>query len=187
MGDEPRSGTPRWILIATGLVGLVAATFVAAARYYEMHKARVEAANAHPTPVPPTDPKPVSKPGAGPKDAFPSSPKLDKNSPSGPSDPWVALVGDYEPRAGSDRRPLVLGSGADGQPRVRRDGEWSRNWGRVGNVWVFDFGNVDLFSVEPTGSGQVRWRVYWKESSGGFVRDRPPIREADVTQIFDRR
>ncbi len=43
---EVKSGTPKWLLIATGLVGLVAAMFMAAAKYYEIHKARAEAAKA---------------------------------------------------------------------------------------------------------------------------------------------
>jgi hypothetical protein len=44
MVEEPKSGMPRWILIATGVVGLVAAILVAASNYYEFHKARAEAA-----------------------------------------------------------------------------------------------------------------------------------------------
>lgn len=43
MSDMTKPDTPRWILIATGLVGLVAAVLAAAAKYYEFHKARVEA------------------------------------------------------------------------------------------------------------------------------------------------
>ena len=46
MDEAVKTGTPRWILIATGMVGLIAALFVAAAKYYEIHKARAEAARA---------------------------------------------------------------------------------------------------------------------------------------------
>jgi len=46
MGETVKAETPRWILIATGVAGLVAALFVAVAKYYEIHKARAEAARA---------------------------------------------------------------------------------------------------------------------------------------------
>jgi hypothetical protein len=59
MSEESKSGTPRWILIATGIVGLIAAILVAGTKYYEFHKSRAEAAkvmsekqnpNSEPTP-----------------------------------------------------------------------------------------------------------------------------------------
>jgi hypothetical protein len=38
--------TPRWIIIGTAVTGLVTALFVAVAKYYEIHRARAEAAKA---------------------------------------------------------------------------------------------------------------------------------------------
>jgi hypothetical protein len=48
MGEEAKSGAPRWILIGTGIVGLIAAILVAATKYYELHKARNEAIQSNP-------------------------------------------------------------------------------------------------------------------------------------------
>lgn len=53
MSEDEKAGVPRWILIATALVGLVAAILVAAAKYYEMHKARVETARLQAEEPPP--------------------------------------------------------------------------------------------------------------------------------------
>lgn len=43
MSESPPSAAPRWIIIATALCGLVAAVFVAAAKYYEYQKAKRDA------------------------------------------------------------------------------------------------------------------------------------------------
>ena len=48
MADEVKAGTPRWILIGTGIAGLVAAIFFAATKFYELHKARNEAVISDP-------------------------------------------------------------------------------------------------------------------------------------------
>jgi formylglycine-generating enzyme required for sulfatase activity len=41
-----KSSSPKWIIIGTAILGLLAALFIAIARYYEIHKARAEAARA---------------------------------------------------------------------------------------------------------------------------------------------
>jgi formylglycine-generating enzyme required for sulfatase activity len=41
-----RSGAPKWLIITTGSVGLVTAVFIAATKFYEVRKARAEAAKA---------------------------------------------------------------------------------------------------------------------------------------------
>src|SRR5262245_1323077 len=180
MGDELKAGTPRWILIATALVGLVAASLAAAAKYYEFRKARAEAANAPPAPEP--DPETPARPG-GPA---PGPPAAEKGKPGGPGLPWAALVGNYEQRGKEDRRQLVMGGGAAGGLLVssgkKPPPDLSRAWGRVGTVWLFDFGSIDLFSVEPVGPGQVRWCVYWKGCADGFRGDRLPDRGPDEVQ-----
>jgi hypothetical protein len=43
---EGKSSKPKWIIIGTATFGLVAAVFIAVAKYYEIHKARAEAARA---------------------------------------------------------------------------------------------------------------------------------------------
>jgi hypothetical protein len=48
MGSEGNSGVPRWIVIATAVVGLVSALLVAGTKYYEFHKARGEARETTP-------------------------------------------------------------------------------------------------------------------------------------------
>ena len=43
MSESSRSSGPKWVLIATALLGLVAALFVAVARYYDIQTARAAA------------------------------------------------------------------------------------------------------------------------------------------------
>lgn len=45
MGDSSHS-TPKWILIATGVLGLIAASFVVLTNYFNLQKARIEAERA---------------------------------------------------------------------------------------------------------------------------------------------
>ena len=44
--SEEKSNTPKWILVTTGVIGIVSAIFVAVTKYYEIHKARAEALKA---------------------------------------------------------------------------------------------------------------------------------------------
>jgi hypothetical protein len=49
---EGEKGVPRWIIVATAVVGLLGATFIAVANYYEIFKARAEAERAQGEVVP---------------------------------------------------------------------------------------------------------------------------------------
>ncbi|MFO0877772.1 MAG: TIGR03067 domain-containing protein [Gemmataceae bacterium] len=61
MSTSTEGGLPRWLVVATGIVGLVAASLVAASRYYETRKARAEAAAAEASlKAPPPAPEPVA-------------------------------------------------------------------------------------------------------------------------------
>jgi hypothetical protein len=46
MKNKNKTGTPRWIFITTGIIGIVSAVFIAVTKYYEIHKARAEAQKA---------------------------------------------------------------------------------------------------------------------------------------------
>ena len=46
MSKGKKSDTPKWILIGTGLLGLLAGALVLVVRYYEISKARSEAEQA---------------------------------------------------------------------------------------------------------------------------------------------
>ncbi|QJW95288.1 Nitrite reductase accessory protein NirV [Frigoriglobus tundricola] len=68
MGKRQESTSPRWLLIATGVFGLLGAVLVVVTRYYEIQKARAEAVRAqreadlalNPAPTAPA----ISNPGA---------------------------------------------------------------------------------------------------------------------------
>ncbi len=97
MGDDSKSGTPRWILIATGFVGLVAAILVAATKYYEFHKARAEALK--PGVFPAAAAGQPTNSGAEPKQTAPARPpKVDPkgNSKSAGGREGVFPTGMYE-------------------------------------------------------------------------------------------
>ena len=47
MAKHVTSGSPKWILIGTGVLSLIAAGLALVARYYEIQKAAAEAHNAH--------------------------------------------------------------------------------------------------------------------------------------------
>lgn len=83
-GPDGKSGTPKWILVATGLVGLTAGIFIAIAKYYEIHKARAEAeaaqaaARSRADAVPVAGPSvPAKQPQATPGNGSPPATKRD--------------------------------------------------------------------------------------------------------------
>jgi len=64
MGEDGKSGVPRWLVISTAVISLVAAILVAGAKYYEFHKARAEAAKATSGDDPPKRETPPPEKGA---------------------------------------------------------------------------------------------------------------------------
>jgi formylglycine-generating enzyme required for sulfatase activity len=46
MSETPNKANPRWIIIGTAVLGLIAALFIVVAKYYEIHRARAEAEKA---------------------------------------------------------------------------------------------------------------------------------------------
>jgi WD40 repeat protein len=81
VGAEPKAGTPRWLLVLTGVVGLVAATFLVVARYYDIRKAKAEALRAEAEAAARVAPTPTAgtPPGPGPEPPRKGQPAL--NSP----------------------------------------------------------------------------------------------------------
>lgn len=61
VGKTAKHGTPRWILIATGVAGLVTAILVAATKYYELYKSRAEALQAEAAKQGPSNDSPPEK------------------------------------------------------------------------------------------------------------------------------
>ena len=57
MGSAKKDSTPKWIIVATGLAGLVAALLIIVTRYYEMRKLRAEAARIEAEGAPDTTPR----------------------------------------------------------------------------------------------------------------------------------
>jgi cyclophilin family peptidyl-prolyl cis-trans isomerase len=72
VGEEAKSGTHRWLVVATAVAGLIAAVIVTATRYYELKKARLEAAQAESQLKPDTPPSPVV-PSGGQRSPIPKS------------------------------------------------------------------------------------------------------------------
>jgi len=95
-----------------------------------------------------------------------NDPKKDDNAA------WLKLVGIYRP-VGKDLRELELAL-VQGIPRIRRGG-WSneKDWAYSKGKWLFGFGNIDLFTIEPAGPGKVKWSIYWKGCEKGFPTTLP--------------
>ncbi len=112
VGDVSKPGVPRWLLVTTAGLGLVAAVLVVVVRYYEIQKARAEAARAlaelkNSSPEP--DDPPKGRPTAGPRPAGAKSPTIppapasqsDKGAPAPAAEPspaareLAAFAGDW--------------------------------------------------------------------------------------------
>lgn len=94
---------------------------------------------------------------------------------------WLKLVGIYKP-IGKDLRELELAIEQSGYPKIRRGG-WSKDWAYHEGKWLFSFGNVDLFVIEPAGTGKIKWSVYWKACEKGFIKTTPSS-PPNVTEIL---
>lgn len=148
MSDVTKPGTPRWILLATGLVGLVAAVLVAATKYYELHKARVEALRAQTTPV-------------------------DRPNQSSDSKGVPAAEGDSKPAPPNNDKSNVR-EGKAAAPVASLVGRWDNV---TSKGWRMEFlATGEALNIDPTGA--VDTRGTWKdEGNGKFSARLGPDRE----------
>lgn len=97
---------------------------------------------------------------------------------------WSQLVGQYQ---GSGDDKLELSVNQQGHPQLRRGEEGvSKSWRYVDGKWLFNFGDIDLFSVAPEQGESIRLNVYWRANQDGFANARLPERAADRSFLYTK-
>lgn len=193
MSDDKKDGGPKWILIATSLVGLVAVCLLVVTRYYEIKKARAEALRAEtaakapdPTPKPTdpapkatvpvpkaTDPAPKTDPGPSVKTPIPAPKPEQKGEESTKSPPPGKLV---------ELQSLFNGSDLKGWSAVEKEAK--EYWSVRGGVLVNhasgpslrtdrDFRDFEL---------QLEFRLPERCNSGVFLRGRYEVQLTDTAE-----
>lgn len=96
---------------------------------------------------------------------------------------WKQITGTYLTNA-ADRKKLgalVLEEGQGGVPVILHtvNGTKSKRSKQVNGVWMFDWGNIDLFTITPQSDGTVALSVYWKDCQAAFAKGELPNRKPD--------
>jgi hypothetical protein len=103
---------------------------------------------------------------------------------------WKQIVGTYHTNHDFHRTlgELILDFGPGEVPGLGRGkkGITTQRCKQIGENWMFDWGNVDLFVITPESGESVVMRVYWKECTNSFEKAMLPNRTPDVTVVFFR-
>ena len=115
------------------------------------------------------------------------------NQASGEHTSWKQIVGTYSTTHQSHRAlgQLILDFGPDGFPvairaKTGESGLKTQRCKQIGETWMFDWGNIDLFVFEPQSEKSVVMRVYWAQCANSFDKAVLPNRNPDETVAFVR-
>ena len=124
--------------------------------------------------------------------SIPSTPAKPPSKISDQKD-WKQIAGKYL-TLDTDRKaigPLILEVGPGAIPVMfhrneKGDGPKTKRSKQVGNSWMFDFGNIDLFVITAQPDGKLTFSIYFAASKVAFENGKLPNRFPDRSSIYFR-
>ena len=107
---------------------------------------------------------------------------------------WKQIAGTYL-TSNADRKKLgllVLEAEPDAVPKMfystdKGRGQITKRAKQIGQAWIFDWGNVDLFAITPKPDGTVILSIYFADCQVAFSEGVLPNRNPDKTWVYVRK